>query len=407
MFRSGAFNQVRFARTLPRRRPPQTARNVAIAVTAVVVLYNTNDPFRHSVLASVRCARLMRAVVLDVIDYKIMFARQDGLELQEQRQQRRECHLRSANRLLQALKKNSGIYVKLGQHVAAVQVLPPEWTQTMTPLQDQCFPTDIKDTDAMLRADLGVGIDDLFTEFDPHPIGVASLAQVHRAVNKDGQVVAVKVQHADLLEFAKIDMATVNFSIHLVRYLFPEFEFSWLADEMNDMLPLELDFTHEAANSLKCRQQFAHLTGKTSLYLPKVMWAEKRCMVMEYIQGARVDNLEYLQQHGIDRNQVSQELSRIFSQMVYLNGFFHADPHHGNLLIRPRAPRSNSPYNFDVCLLDHGQYFDVPDDLRIHYARFWLSLIKPSSAKTTAERKHYAKLVGNINDEMVSLGRPR
>jgi aarF domain-containing kinase len=64
---------------------------------------------------------------------------------------------------------------------------------------------------------------------------------------------------------------------------------------------------------------------------------------------------------------------------------------------------STSPFNFDVCLLDHGQYFDVPDDLRIHYARFWLSLIKPASAKTTAERKKYAKLVGNIDDDMVGL----
>jgi aarF domain-containing kinase len=259
----------------------------------------------------------MRAVVLDVIDYKVMFARQDGLELQEQRQRRRECHLRSADRLLQALKKNSGIYVKLGQHVAAVQVLPPEWTQTMTPLQDQCFPTPIEQTDAMLRADLGVGIDDIFDEFDPIPIGVASLAQVHRAIDKrSGKSVAVKVQHADLLEFAQVDMATVNFSIHLVRYLFPEFEFSWLADEMNEMLPLEMDFKHEAGNSLKAQRQFKHLEGKTSLYMPKVLWAEKRCMVMEYIEGARVDNLEYLQKHGIDRNQVSQELSRIFSQMV-------------------------------------------------------------------------------------------
>lgn len=315
MFRSLPTFQRHFGRQVPRR--PRPLRNTAIAVTTVVVLYNTYDPFRHSVLASVRCARLMQAVVLDVADYKLMFARQDGLELEEQRARRRDCHLRSANRLLQALKMNSGIYVKLGQHVAAVQVLPPEWTQTMTPLQDQCYPTPIDETDAMLRRDLGKGIDDLFTDFNPTPIGVASLAQVHRAIDrKTGLPVAVKVQHADLLEFAQIDMATVNFSIHLVRYLFPEFEFSWLADEMNEMLPLELDFKHEASNSLRCRRDFEPIQGKTSLYLPKVLWAEKRCMVMEYIEGARVDNLEYLQRHGIDRNQVSQELSRIFSRMV-------------------------------------------------------------------------------------------
>jgi aarF domain-containing kinase len=87
--------------------------------------------------------------------------------------------------------------------------------------------------------------------------------------------------------------------------------------------------------------------------------------------------------------------------MVYINGYFHADPHHGNLLIRPRAQNSSSPYNFDVCLLDHGQYFDVPTDLRVNYAKFWLSLIKRSSPATNLERRHYAKLVGNIDDDMV------
>lgn len=126
-------------------------------------------------------------------------------------------------------------------------------------------------------------------------------------------------------------------------------------------------------------------------------------MVMEFIDGGRVDDLMYLKKHKIDRNQVSQELARIFSQMVYINGYFHADPHHGNLLIRPKASGSTSPFNFDVCLLDHGQYFDVPDDLRVNYAHFWLSLIKSTSKKTIAERRHYARLVGNIDDDMVGL----
>ncbi|WWC68157.1 uncharacterized protein I206_102080 [Kwoniella pini CBS 10737] len=386
-------------------------RNLLFFLTLLSILYYTYSPFRHTVLAGVRCARLMRAVLMDVWDYKQVFAAEEklgepGRELNEEEKQirrkaRKDCHKRSANRLLEALKKNSGIYVKLGQHVAAVQVLPKEWTQTMTPLQDQCFPSPLEDIDKMLKEDLGLGINDLFEDFQPNPIGVASLAQVHRAIDKQtGRNIAVKVQHADLKEFAKIDMQTVNFAIHFVKYIFPEFEFSWLGEEMNHMLPLEMDFTNEALNSKRCKDEFKHLEGKTSLYLPEVLWAEKRCMVMEFIEGARVDDLVYLKNHGIDRNQVSQELSRIFSQMVYLNGNFHADPHHGNLLIRPKAKTSTSPFNFDVCLLDHGQYFDIPDDLRVNYAHFWLSLIKKSSKKTTEERRYYAKLVGNIDEDM-------
>lgn len=389
-------------------------RNFLILLSLLSILYYTYPPFRHTAIAVIRCARVMKAVSIDVWDYKQVFAAEERLratgreltdeEIEMKRKARRACHKRSAERLLEALKKNSGIYVKLGQHVAAVQVLPKEWTETMRPLQDQCFPTPVQRTDEMLRDDLGMGIDDIFTDFEPNPIGVASLAQVHRAVDKrTGRAVAVKVQHADLQEFAAVDMATVNFAIHFVKYIFPDFEFSWLGEEMNEMLPLEMDFRHEAANSARCMGDFLHLKGKTSLYLPEVFWAERRCMVMEFIDGGRVDDLMYLKKHKIDRNQVSQELARIFSQMVYINGYFHADPHHGNLLIRPKASGSTSPFNFDVCLLDHGQYFDVPDDLRVNYAHFWLSLIKSTSKKTIAERRHYARLVGNIDDDMVGL----
>lgn len=272
----------------------------------------------------------MEAVALDVWDYKRTFRREELMgelvtltdEQREIRSQgRRDCHRRSAERMLKALKKNSGIYVKLGQHVAAVQLLPKEWTSTMAPLQDQCFPSDIDDVDAMLREDMGLSIDELFQDFAPHPIGVASLAQVHRAIDKrTNRAVAVKIQHPDLQEFAHVDMMTVNFAINAVRYFFPDFEFSWLGEEMNEMLPLEMDFRHEATNARQTMEEFAHLKGKSSIYIPEVLWADRRCMVMEYIEGARVDDLVYLKDHSIDRNQVSQELSRIFSQMVYLNG---------------------------------------------------------------------------------------
>lgn len=306
--------------------------------------------------------------------------------------------------MLEALRTNAGIYVKIGQHVASMQVLPREWTSTMRPLQDQCFPTPLPEIDDMLRRDMDLSLDELFSEFDPRPIGVASLAQVHRAVDRrSGRPVAVKLQHPHLEEFAKIDLATVNFAMKIVKAIFPDFEFSWLAEEMQTMLPLEMDFAHEAYNADRVRNEFLHLKGKTSLYIPEILWAERRCMAMEYIDGARVDDLVYLKDHHIDRNTVSQELSRIFSQMVYINGYFHADPHQGNILIRPKPKGSSSPFNYEVVLLDWGQCFDVPHDLRVNYAKLWLSLLARSTPETIAERKHYAKLVGNIDDDMYPI----
>jgi aarF domain-containing kinase len=202
---------------------------------------------------------------------------------------------------------------------------------------------------------------------------------------------------------------------------------------MRENLPKELDFTNEARNARKAVKNFEDIN--TSLYIPEVISADKRVLIMEFIEGARVDDLEYLAAHKIDRNKVSLELSRIFSQMVYIDGWFHAvsssssrlsdatDPSDrtltqvfaplqtlvrhsiqpkGNLLIRPRPALSRSPYNFEIVLLDHGLYFDLDRTLRINYSKLWLALIAPASPENNVDRRKYAQLVGNVDSDRVS-----
>ncbi|KZT57755.1 ABC1-domain-containing protein [Calocera cornea HHB12733] len=367
-----------------------------------VALYYTNEPFRHTALAVKRCSVFGIAVVASVIDYKWTM-NSTYYTPEEMFDAYSRCHTRSAHRVLKALQTNGGIYIKLGQHVSSVRLLPTEWTGTMRPLQDQCPSTPIEEVEALFLADTGRKLDELFTSFDPEPVGTASLAQVHMAVDKEtGRKVAVKIQHPHLEEFAAVDIKTTMFAMDWVKMLFPNFEFSWLGEEMQENLPLEMDFTHEAGNARRAIDEFKS-EKQTSLYIPQVLWANQRVMVMEYIEGARVDDLAFLQKHKIDRNRVSQELSRIFSQMVYLKGFFHADPHPGNLLIRPAGPGSRSPYNFEIVLLDHGLYFDLDDELRVNYARLWLTLVAPNSKETRRDRRYYAKLVAHVDDDMYPL----
>lgn len=91
---------------------------------------------------------------------------------------------------------------------------------------------------------------------------------------------------------------------------------------MRENLPKEMDFAHEASNAARAALDFRDMS--TSLYIPEVISATKRVLIMEYIRGARVDDLAYLAKHNIDRNKVALELSRIFNQMVFVNGWFHA-----------------------------------------------------------------------------------
>ncbi|KAF8584839.1 ABC1-domain-containing protein [Ramaria rubella] len=351
--------------------------------------------------AAKRCSILGRAVVLDAIDYKRTLSKTYNTH-EEQQRAYSDCHLRSAHRVLLALLANGGIFVKLGQHVSSLAVLPVEWTRTMRPLQDQCHATPYEDVEAMLEQDTGRSISEWFDDFENEPIGVASLAQVHVARDREtGKKVAVKLQHPYLADFCNVDMAMVEFSLACVKKIFPEFEFTWLGEEMRENLPKELNFVHEASNAEHLASDFGGV--KTSLYIPKVLFASKRLLIMEYIEGGRVDDREYLADHKIDRNTVALELARIFSRMVHLNGWFHADPHLGNLLIRLSPIGSTSPYNFEIVMLDHGLHFDIDHDLRINYSKLWLSFISPTTPETSADRRKYAELVGNIGEDLYPI----
>ncbi|KAG6850144.1 hypothetical protein H0H93_000529 [Arthromyces matolae] len=362
------------------------------------IAYNNSKPFRHTVLAAVRCSRVGVAAILGAVDYKTTFARTYATDA-DYYQALSECHSRSALRVLRALLANGGVFIKMGQHMASLYVLPVEWTSTMRPLQDRCEPTPYESVDALFQTDMGKKLTDVFDEFDEAPIGVASLAQVHIArLRETGEKVAVKLQHPHLAEFCDIDMKTVEVALGWVKYWFPEFEFTWLGEEMRSNLPKEMDFTLEAQNAERTINDFKSV--KTSLYIPAVITAKKRVLIMEYIQGGRVDDLQFLADANIDRNKVALELSRIFNQMVFVNGWFHADPHPGNLLIRPAPKASRSPYNFEIVLLDHGLYFDLDPTLRVNYARLWLSLMAPASPATVLDRRKYAELVGNVGPDL-------
>jgi aarF domain-containing kinase len=124
-----------------------------------------------------------------------------------------------------------------------MQLIPVPWQTAMIPLQDQCTPTPIPEVEQMFENDIGAPLSTLYDHFDPEPIGVASLAQVHRATERaTGRKVAIKIMHAGLEEFCEVDMQTTQAMVKLVRKFFPTFEFGWLATEMEINLPLEMDF---------------------------------------------------------------------------------------------------------------------------------------------------------------------
>ena len=277
-------------------------------------------------------------------------------------------------------------------------LLPLEWTRTFIPLQDKCPVSSFESIEEMFMKDTGKPLSDFFSEFDHEPIGAASLAQVHLAtVKATGQRAAVKVQHPALAEWINLDLGLTRFTFSTLKRFFPEYDLEWLSNEMELSLPQELDFSLEGENARRAQEYFSHIPG-IPLVIPNVMWAKKRILVMENVSGHRLDDLEFLDSNGIDRDEVSAALARIFNEMIFGTGApLHCDPHGGNIAIRKNPHRRGC--NFDVILYDHGLYRDIPQSLRRSYAKLWLAVIDADEPRM----RKYAKEVAGVSDEQVPL----
>ncbi|PHH92151.1 hypothetical protein CDD83_8719 [Cordyceps sp. RAO-2017] len=358
------------------------------------------DEIKNGYEAAERTGRVVAALAICINDYRTTLNAKAAADSDAERDRMlKACHKRCAQRTLKVLERNGGIFIKLGQHLSAMNyLLPPEWTTTFIPLQDQCPVSSFESIENMFRRDTDSELCDYFSDFSPDPIGAASLAQVHLATIKDsGCKVAVKVQHPELQAWAPLDLALTKYTFSTLKRFFPEYDLEWLSSEMELSLPKELDFQEEAENARRMKAHFAKMP-ELPLVIPDVIWAKKRILVMACESGSRPDDLEYLDRNGIDRDEVSATLARIFNEMIFGDGApLHCDPHGGNIAIRKNDARGGLRRrpNFDIILYDHGLYRDIPLPLRRSYAKMWLAVIDGDMGRM----KKYAREVAGISDQ--------
>ena len=376
---------------------PRERRKVAIAATVVFVAgagaLAFSERARYTYMACERSGRVGVTLALCVNDYYWVLRKQEDANFKNLLS---ACHKRCAERTLEAMEKNGGVFIKLGQHLSSLHyLLPNEWCDTFIPLQDRCPVSSYSSVEAMVKKDTGKSLEDYFTTFEPRPVGAASLAQVHIATLKDtGEKVAVKVQHPTLDDWTKLDMVLTAMTFRTLKYWFPRYDLTWLSDEMETSLPQELDFREEGKNARRMKEYFSRFPH-TPLVVPEVVWADRRILVMEYITGHRPDDLAFLDANGISRDEVSAALARIFNEMIFgTDAPLHCDPHGGNLAIRLN-PTKRRPRNFDIILYDHGLYRVLDVALQRSYAALWLAVLDADEPRM---RRH-AKEVANITDE--------
>lgn len=197
------------------------------------------EKIRTGINAVFRSSRAVTTIALNVVDYKYSL---HGLPLksEEYRHTLSEVHVRSAKRILKLCEANKGFYVKAGQFVAALRQVPNEYISILSSLQDQAVPCNFKDIKEVLIGNLGRDLSEIFLSFDEEPIAAASIAQVHRALLKDGREVAIKVQYPGLEYQMKLDTATMSFLSKSVAWFFPAYRFEWAVSEFVAAIALEL-----------------------------------------------------------------------------------------------------------------------------------------------------------------------
>ncbi|KAF7201001.1 aarF domain containing kinase 1 [Nothobranchius furzeri] len=204
-------------------------------------------------------------------------------------------------------------------------------------------------------------LSEIFVSFEEEPQGAASLAQVHRAVLHDGRTVAVKVQHPKVQKQSSKDIMVMEVLVKAVHWLFPDFAFMWLVEEAKKNMPLELDFLNEGHNAERVASLLSHFPF---LKVPTIHWdlSTKRILTMEFVEGGQVDDRDYMKKHNINVNKISENLGQLYSEMIFVHGFVHCDPHPGNVLVRRQKQQT------EIVLLDHGLYQVLLSDVTIHFS---------------------------------------
>ena len=241
-----------------------------------------------------------------------------------------------AEELASDLEQLGPTFIKLGQLLSTRgDLLPEPYLEALGRLQDQIEPFSFNEVEQIVSAELGGRISKLFAEFDREPTAAASLAQVHRARMRDGRMVVVKVQRPGVREIIVKDLEALEEITEFIdahTEMGKRYEFSNMLSELRQSLLRELDFKSEAANLRRLRSSLREFER---IIIPEPIedFTTSRVLTMDYVSGKKITTLSPLRLMELDGPELSEDLFRAYLKQILVDGFFHADPHPGNVLI--------------------------------------------------------------------------
>jgi aarF domain-containing kinase len=307
------------------------------------------------------------------------------------------AHTKNAERIYGLATRLEGMLIKTCQFISSrADVAPTEYIAVLSRLQDSVPAKPFSQVEAVFQREFHQHPDELFDGFTRAPIASASLAQVHRARTKDGHDVAVKVQYPGIDRILETDLRNIAILVRILARIEKNFDFRVLMNELNKDMPRELDFELEGRSSERVARDLAH---RTDIRIPDVHWdlTRRRILTTEFIEATKISDIEALQAEGIDPNRVALIMTEAYCEQILVHGFFHADPHPGNLFVLPGPV---------VVFLDFGLSKELPESFRLNYAKLIMALIsQDENDMVEAFRAIGFKTKSEDPDSLVALGK--
>ena len=267
-----------------------------------------------------------------------------------------------------------GVMIKVGQFLSArLDVLPVEITEELSGLQDEVPAEDFNAIRRLAEAEFGMSLEEKFERFEPEPLAAASLGQVHRArLRSDApeaeafREVVVKIQRPYIDQLIDVDFSVLRRVAGWLQKYEPirkRVDVPALIEELATTVQHEIDYLAEGQNAEKFSRNFAR---RKRVHVPRVVWSHttKRALTLENVYAIKITDYDDITAAGIDRADVAAVLLDTYLKQIFEDGFFHADPHPGNLFVTPVPATERRKASWQLTFVDFGMVGDVPENLR-------------------------------------------
>ncbi|MBU1138684.1 MAG: AarF/ABC1/UbiB kinase family protein [Proteobacteria bacterium] len=299
-------------------------------------------------------------------------------------------------RFRMALEELGPTFIKLGQVLSTrPDLIPPRYLYEFAKLQDNVPPFTFAEVEEIFLAETGKKPNELFQEFSEKPMAAASIGQVHRGRLQDGKEVVIKVQRPNIENVIAVDLEILAHLASLMEQYLEELQGhrpSAVVDEFARSLSLEIDYMVEVANIQRFAQQFK---SNKNIYVPLVYadLSTERILTMEYVDGIKTSKVDVLRSKGYDLQLIAERGADLVMEQIFVHGFFHGDPHPGNIFILPDNV---------ICFLDFGMMGRLSRQDREDFTDLMFSIVMKNDRRITDGVLSITTQFGKVDHDALS-----